>query len=126
MEPSRCVNEDHIHVPGFGRLQAVEHHGGRVGSLVLPDDIRAASFCPDFQLVGSGGTEGIPRHQQHLLALTHKLLGQLPDGGGLAHAVDPDYQDHGGLGRKVQLCVPHVQHIHQNLFQGGFCFLRGL
>ncbi|MPM46433.1 hypothetical protein SDC9_93133 [bioreactor metagenome] len=42
-------------------------------------------------------------------------MSQLPDGGGLPHAVDADEQHHGGLFREVQSCVPDIQHLRQNV-----------
>ena len=118
MEPSGGVDNNHIHLSGPGGLDAVVDHGGRVGSLVLADNGRAAAACPDFQLVGCRRPEGIRRHQQHPLSLPGQLGGDLADGGGFAHAVDPDDQHHAGGGAQIKRRVPHVQHVHQDFLQG--------
>ena len=39
-----------------------------------------------------------------------QLLRDLANGGGLAHAVDADDQDHAGVGGQIQLRVPHGKH----------------
>ena len=123
MQSPGGVDEDHIHIPGPGSLDSVVDHGRGVSPLVLADNGSAAAPRPDFQLIRRGSPEGISRHQQHVFPLIHKLLGDFPDGSGLAHTVDPDDQDHTGLGGKIQLRVSHVQHIHQDILQSGLCFL---
>ena len=125
MQPSGGVDENHVHVPGLGGLNAVKHHRGRVRPLVLADNGRAASARPDLQLIGGRRPEGISRHQHDLLSLRGQLLCDLADGGGLAHAVDADDQNHAGVGGQIQLRVPHGKHIHQNFLQRFPGFLRG-
>ena len=90
----------------------------------MADDVHLRPVGPDGQLVGGGGAEGIPRSQQDPVALVLQEIRQLADGGGLAHAVDADHQDHGGLVRQVQVRGPHVQHLHQDLPQAGLDLLR--
>ena len=85
---------------------------------MLAHNVGAASLCPDFQLIRRGGPEGVACNQQHLFASVHLLLGQLSDGGGLPHTVDTDDQHHAGMGGKVQLGIPHTDHIRQNVLQG--------
>ena len=93
---------------------------------MLADDVRTGTLRPNLQLVSSSGTERIAGNQQHLLALAHQLGGDLADGGGLAHAVDADDQDHGRLGGKVQLQAAHLQHTGEDILQRGLCFFGGL
>ena len=125
MQPSGGVDEDDVHVLGLGGLDAVKHHGGRVRPLVLADDGCAASARPDLQLVCGRRPEGISRHQHDLLSLSGQLLRDLADGGGLAHAVDADDQNHAGVGGQIQLRVPHGKHVHKDILQRFPRFLRG-
>ena len=124
MEPSGGVDDDHVHVSGLGGLNAVKDHGGRVRSLVLADQVRPAALGPDLQLVRGGSPEGVSRHQQDLLPRVYLLLGDLADGGGLAHAVDSDDQDHAGMGGQVQVGVSHADHAGEDHPQGRLGLVR--
>ena len=124
MQPPGSIDNQHIHILGKRRLDAVIYHGSRVGTLMLADNGRAAALCPDFQLVGSGSAEGIGCHQHHLLAGIHLLLGNLADGGGLSHTIDTNHQNHTGQGFQFQLRVTHIEHIHQNAAQLLSRFIR--
>ena len=117
MQPSGGVDDDHVTALCLGGLDAVIDHGGRVRAFILPDNARAGALRPDLQLVCCRRTEGITCHQGDLLALVNQLLGNLADGGGFAHAVDTDHQDHRGLGGKIQLRAAHIQHFVQNQLQ---------
>ena len=88
------------------------------------DDLHLGPLGPDRQLLRGGGPEGIPRRQQDPVPIGLQAVGQLADGGGLAHAVDPDHQDHRRLAGQVQAGLSHRQHFHQNLPQAGFYLLR--
>ena len=125
MEPSGGVDQDHVHIPGLGGLDAVKDHAGRVGSLMLADNIRPGPPCPDLQLVRSRRPEGVARHHQDFLALFHQPGSQLADGGSLAHAVDADDQDHAGPGGQVQFRRTYVQHLRQDVLQGVLGLLGG-
>ena len=64
-----------------------------------------------------GGPEGISGAQQDLFSLGLEPGGQLSDGGGLAHPVDPDEKDYRRPGIQRQAGIPHVQHILQHAAQ---------
>ena len=84
---------------------------------MLAHQLHAGPVGPDLQLVSCGSTEGIRRAKQDPLALLGQLIRQLADGGGLAHAVDADHQDHGRLGIQLQRGASLVQHLRQNVQQ---------
>ncbi|MPM58197.1 hypothetical protein SDC9_105027 [bioreactor metagenome] len=71
------------------------------------------------KLVGGGGAESIRRAEEDPLALGLHAAAQLADGGGFPHAVHADEQHHGGLLLQAEGRVAHVQHLRQNLPQGG-------
>ena len=72
----------------------------------MPTPARSAHMA---QLVGRGGPEGVPGGQEDGTAGGGLLAGQLADGGGLAHAVDPDDQpDVGRARRAVEAQRPRV------------------
>ena len=107
MQPPGGVNQHHIRLPRLGCAGGVEHHGGGVCPLVLLDDLHSGPVGPDGQLLRSGGPEGIGRAEDDPLAFVLQLGTDFSDGRGLAHAVHPDKQGHGGLSRQVQ---PHLTH----------------
>ena len=117
MEPSGGVAQHHIHVPGLGGLQCVKQHGAGVRALVLPDDLASGPLCPDLQLVGGGGAEGIGGAQHHPFALLFQAGGDLSDGGGLAHTVDADEDADAGLRVQLHCGVSHLHLRHQDLPQ---------
>ena len=119
MEPPGGVAQHHVHVPGLGCLEGVKEHGAGVCSLVLADQLAPGPLCPDLQLIGSSSPDGVRRAQQHTLALTFELVGQLSDGGGFAHAVDADEKYHAGCGGEIQGRVPHRDHLRQDLPKRG-------
>ncbi len=125
MKAAGGVAQHHVHVPGLGGLEGVEQHGAGIGALVLADDVHPSAVCPDLQLIGGGGAEGIRRAQQHLLALPFQPVGQLADGRGLAHAVDADHKHHGGGVLHVQGRIAHVQAFAQNIPQGALDLIAG-
>ena len=113
------IDNDHVGPTGFGGAEAVIDHGGRVAALLVADDVSPGALRPDAQLLGSGGTEGIPGAEQDALALGLQLGGDLADGGGLAHAVDAHHQDDGGPGVQLEGGIPHVQQLGQQLDEAG-------
>ena len=48
-------------------------------------------------MLDGGGAEGVRCPQHHIKPITLILIGKLADGGGFAHAIDPDDEDHVGL-----------------------------
>ena len=116
MQAAGGVADDNVAVPGLGGGDGVEHHGGGVGALLVLNQGHPGAAGPDLQLLDGGGPEGVGGAQNHGLALPLQAGGQLADGGGLAHAVDANHQDDGGLGGDVQLVVP-LQHVRDNGLQ---------
>ena len=97
MEASGRVGDDHVIAPGGGRLHGVEDDSGGICALAGLDDRHTGAARPDLQLLAGGGAEGVARGQHDLFALTGVVVGQLCDAGGLAHAVDADDEDDGGV-----------------------------
>ena len=60
---------------------------------MLTDDGYIDALSPDIELLDSRGTEGIPCAEHHRVALLLELIGELTDGRGLPHAIDPDDHD---------------------------------
>ena len=98
------VSNDHVIAAGGGRLHRVKNDGGGVGSLTGLDQRDPGAVGPDLQLLAGGGTEGVARGQHDPAALTGVVIGQLCDARGLAHAVDADDQDDGGVAVQLHLC----------------------
>ena len=121
MQASGGIGDQHVDAAGLGGLHRVEDHRGGVGAGVLGDHRDAVALAPDLQLLHGGGAEGVAGGQHDLLALELQLLRQLADGGGLAHAVHPDHQDHIGLARDVDL-----QRLLHRAQQAGQLFLQRL
>src|SRR5262249_48052210 len=65
MKASRGVNDQHIGVASFRRLQRIEKNGGGISSLLLLDQGHARALGPDRQLIGSRGAESVRRADQH-------------------------------------------------------------
>jgi hypothetical protein len=78
-------------------LDGVEHDCPRVAALVAPHQLGAHPLGPQLELLGGRGPEGVAGGHDHRPALGHLLVADLADGGGLAHAVDPDEQPDVGL-----------------------------
>ena len=97
------VGNDHVIAPGGGALHRVKDDGGGVGALPCLDQGHLGPVCPEFQLLAGCGAEGIARRQHDPVAQILVQVGQLGDGGGLAHTVDADDQDHRGLAGDVHV-----------------------
>ena len=115
MQSSGRVDDDHVRAARLGRAQTVIHHGGRVAPLLMAHDLRTGALGPYGELIGGGSAEGIARAQQHPLSLADKLMGELADRRGLAHAVDADHQDHRRLRLQLQRRVANLQLLAHQL-----------
>ena len=89
VETAGGVDDDDLAVVGDGRLDGVEGHGGGVGAHFLGHDRHVAAVAPLFELVDGGGAEGVGGAEGHRIAVLLELVGQFPDGGGLAHPFTP-------------------------------------
>ena len=103
VEAARRVGDDHIVAASRGRLDRVEDDSGRVCALSGLDQRHTCPVGPDLQLLAGGGAEGIARCQHDAAALPGVVIGQLRDAGGLAHAVDADDEDDGGMAVQLHL-----------------------
>ena len=93
-----CGVDDHDIRTGLHcGTQRIEGDRSRVGRHVLTDDGYIDALSPDIKLLDSGGSEGIPCAEHHRVALLLELIGELTDGRGLPHAIDPDDHDDIGL-----------------------------
>ena len=115
MQSARGVTDDHIAAACGAGVDGIKYHRCRVGAFLVAHQIHLRTVCPDLQLVDGSCTEGICRCQQHLFALLAQVVGKLADGGGLAHPVYSDDQNHAGFGGKVQLAGT-FQHLRDDLF----------
>ena len=93
MKAASRVDEHHVGTVGLGRGDGVESHRRRVGTHLLLDHGHAHTFAPDADLLHGGGTEGVGGTKIDLLAGFLKLVCELSNGCGLAHAVHADDKD---------------------------------
>ena len=101
MQAACGIRNDQIIAACGGRLDRIKDDGGGVCAFACADDGHTGAACPDLQLLAGGGTECITGRQHHLAALTGVVIGQLGNAGGLAHAVDADDQNDGGLAVQI-------------------------
>ena len=124
METAGGIGDDHVIAPGGGRLHGVEDNGSRVCALAGLDDRHTGAARPDLQLLAGSGAEGVACGQHDLFALTGVVVGQLCDAGGLAHAVDANDEDDGGMavqrhfGLRAHLVGDDVAQSVSRLFAG--------
>ncbi|MNN93142.1 hypothetical protein D3C81_2115330 [compost metagenome] len=87
---------------------------------MLGDHRDVVALAPHLQLLDGGGAEGVAGGEHDLLAILLQLLRQLADGGGLAHAVHADHEDHVGL------ALIDLQRFFHRAEQAGQLFLQRL
>ena len=121
MQAACGIRNDQIIAACGGRLDRVKNDSGGVCALARPDKGHTRPVGPDLQLFAGGGTEGIACSQHDLFALTGIEIGQLGNAGGLAHAVDADDQNDGGLA--VQCHLGLRGHLLGNDVAQGICGL---
>ena len=97
MQAACRINKQDIDIAGLGRFQRVKHHGSRIRPFLVGDHITLGPLAPDLQLGGGCGPEGVPCRHHHFVVKQAEIVGQLTDGGGLAHAVHSHHQDHRGM-----------------------------
>ena len=100
VEAARGIDDDGVGVPALGSGESVEYDGGRVGALLVGDDVGADAVAPRFELFDRRGTEGVGSGDDGGAALLLVGVGELSDGRRFAGAVDAEDKDHGGLGRR--------------------------
>ena len=88
VEAACGVDDDDIGLARDGGLEGVVGHGGRVGIHALLHNGDAHTVGPQLQLFDGGGTEGVGGTEHYAAACQLVLIGELGDGGGLAHPVD--------------------------------------
>ena len=94
MQPTGCVDQDHIHAPRLGGGESVEDDRRRIGPLLVPNHLHADPASPQFQLLDRRRAERISGHQQRRQPVLLQPLRQLGDRGRLADAVDTDGKNH--------------------------------
>ena len=109
MKPSRGIYHKNVGASLFRRGDRVVNHGRRIGALVLLYKIDARSVAPDGKLLDGGGAERVRSGDDHLFAPGLEVMRYLPDGRGLAHAVDADHKDDGR--RRVEDKVSALSHV---------------
>ena len=121
MQAACGVGNDHVVAAGGGGLDGVKDDRRRVGTFSGLHDGHPCAVSPDLQLLAGSSTEGIARSQHHPLALPGVVIGQFGNAGGLAHAVDPNDQNDGGLAAQVHLSFR--RHLLGNDVAQGICRL---
>ncbi len=110
MEAPGRIAKHEVDVLGLGRLDGVKEDGRGVRAGLALHDGDLEALGPGFELFARGGAEGIARAQENGVAAAFELRGEFGDGGRLAHAVDPDEPDYGGLAaRMASRPVPGVR-----------------
>ena len=90
MQTASRIDQYHVSTIGFGALERVESHRGRIATHLLLHHGHAHSLAPDADLLHSGCTERVGGTQIDLLTSLLELPGQFSDRGCLSHAVDAD------------------------------------
>src|SRR5690606_37347076 len=85
---TRCIREDYIGVRVDRTFDGFEHDAAGVGSVLAVNHLAADALTPDFQLLHSGGPEGVTRREHANFPLRPQLRCQLANCGGLASSVD--------------------------------------
>ena len=85
------------------RLQRIERHRRGVGVLSLRHDRHPVALAPRLQLRNGRGAERVAGREHQRAAFVLEPSRQLADGGGLAHAVDADREQHERLRTRVHL-----------------------
>ena len=111
MKTSGGINQNDIGTIGFGTLEGVEGHAGRVGAHLLLHHRNPYAVAPYLNLLHSSGTEGVGSTKIDFLPVFLKLISKFSDGRCLADAVDSYNEDDVWLvvGRKIPVgCVAAV------------------
>ena len=102
VQTSRRVGNDHVIALGRGALDGIKDDRSGVCPLPCLHQRHLGAVCPQLQLLTGGCAEGIARRQHDPAPLIFVQGRQLGDGGGFAHAVYADDQNHGGLAVQFQ------------------------
>ena len=115
VQPSCRIHNQYIRMAAARGLYAVKHHGGGVRALFLLDDGHIRALRPHGELFGGGGAEGVGGANDDAAAHGFKARGELADGGGFAHAVDADNEQHH---RAFQAHRLGAHDVHQDFLEG--------
>ena len=96
MQAPGGVDQDNVEFALDALLDGSESDRGRIGSLCATHRFDTDPLTPCGQLFSRGSPEGVGCAEQHGPVLSDQHAAQLADSGGLAGAVDPDDQHHGG------------------------------
>src|SRR6266481_5569501 len=94
MQASRRIDDDDISRARLGGGHGVVYDSGRIGAGFLFDDFDAVALSPDFQLLDRSGAKRVRGAEHHAASFLAKPVGELPDAGGLARAIDADNENH--------------------------------
>ena len=98
----------------------VEHHGGGVGALLVPDDVRPGPLGPDLELLRPRRRGKVsPAHSSTFFPSRTKRAAILPMVVVLPTPFTPTMRDDAGLGIQAQRPVPHLQAGGEDVRQGG-------
>ena len=96
MQATCCVDDDHIGLIGYGRLQRVEGHRCGVGTHFLLNDGHVGTMSPLHQLLYGSSAEGIGSAEIDLQSSLFELVCQLTNGCGLTYSIDTHHHDYIG------------------------------
>jgi hypothetical protein len=97
LEAAGGVDDDDVDLLLDAGAHGVEGDRGGIGAVaVRADGVDPHPRAPGRELIGGGGAEGVRRAEHDGAVRGHEHAGELADGGGLAGAVDPDHEQHGG------------------------------
>ena len=88
------VDDDNVGILRHSGFHRVESHRSGVGTLTLLNNGHTYPLSPNLQLRNSSRTESVGSTKHDLLARLLKVVGQLADGGSLAHAVHANDHNH--------------------------------
>jgi len=94
VEPTSGIGQQDITTTGKGGGVRIENHRGRVRARALCDHLNAEPLTPGFQLLNGGRPESVASGKHHFVPLGLKMPSQFRDGGGLAHSVHADDENH--------------------------------
>ena len=119
------IHKEDVHLFGQGAIHGFVGHGGRIGTGGAGMEERAHALGPDLQLLDGRRTEGVGRGDHDLFALHAGTMGQLGDGGGLAHAVDADEEHHFGRVHGADATRQTEDLVHFGHEQAAYVFHAG-
>ncbi len=116
VQPSRGVDEEQIVALRPGPVQGLVGHGRWIRSGGLGIEAHSHALGPDLELFDGRGPKGVPRGDEGVVPLHAGPVGQLGDGGGLAHPVHAKHE-HDFRGNRLDPLGRRGEHRGQLLLE---------